>query len=269
MFRIAHLSDLHFGAADPAQIEGLEATLHEAEVSHVVVTGDLTQSGFAKEFREAAEWFERLPMPVAAIPGNHDVPVYNLIRRFFAPWSSFEGIIGRERETLESHEGFVFAGLNSARRARPSLDWSTGKLTSSQLKSVGDAFEDEERVRITGFHHPLRGFDDGGSAGNAVIPNTEDTLACMAAAKVDVVMNGHVHKARVSVVEHEGWSFVLSQAGTAISTRLRGEAASFNILAHAGHGELAVEVWRWMEGRFGEERREEFVQSSDGWSAVR
>ena len=56
----------------------------------------------------------------------------------------------------------------------------------------------------------------------------------MADCRADAVLSGHLHTTYVACTAlHEGdsgWAVVLSQAGTATSTRLRGQEASFNIL---------------------------------------
>ncbi|GGY38283.1 metallophosphoesterase family protein [Parvularcula lutaonensis] len=266
MTRIAHLSDLHFGSTEPRQLDALARILVADGIDHAIVTGDITQAGRKKEFREAAHWFAKLPMPVIAIPGNHDTPVHNLARRFLEPWSRFEEIAGFQQEPIVRHRDFVFAGLNSARRMRPGLDWSKGKLSTRQLEQIKPAFEEAgRRLRICGFHHPLRGFDDGGSAGRAVLPKTDDILSVLTDAKVDVVMTGHVHKTRLLRMEHNGWSFVLSQAGTAVSTRLRGEPASYNVLTIESDREIDLSVHRWNEEGFSAEGSVRFFRDEAGW----
>lgn len=80
---IAQLSDAHVGTG-PAFLNGQMDTVLALQraVSHVeglnprpdlvLFTGDLTESGSAAEYAVVSEALSRLPMPVYAVPGNHD-----------------------------------------------------------------------------------------------------------------------------------------------------------------------------------------------------
>ena len=266
--RISHLSDLHFGRTDQAQLDAIAKALKDDRTDHVIVTGDLTQEGRKREFEAAGTWLRALPMRVTAIPGNHDAPVRNLYRRFRSPWERYERYTGLEAEPIEVGEGYVFAGANSARRVRPGLDWSTGALTRRQVDRVTRAFKQHPTaVKMVGFHHPVRAIETAARAGKAVVSGADHVVDRLADARVDVMMTGHVHLARVSTVTDRGWSFVMSQAGTAVSTRLRGEAASYNVLAVGGDA-LSVEVHRWASDGFAIERTERFARGAAGWRIV-
>lgn len=79
---IAHISDLHFaresilgGRVDTASMaeRAVAALLRLSPAPDaVIVTGDLTENGVLKEYELLATLFDRLPMPVYAVPGNHD-----------------------------------------------------------------------------------------------------------------------------------------------------------------------------------------------------
>ncbi|WP_031551795.1 metallophosphoesterase family protein [Parvularcula oceani] len=266
MARIAHLSDLHFGRTDQSQLDALASALERDRTDHIIVTGDLTQEGRKREFEAAAAWFETLPMRVTAIPGNHDAPVRNLYRRFKSPWERYERYTGLDAEPIVPGKGYIFAGANSARRIRPSLDWSTGSLNRRQVARVIEAFRDHpDDISMVGFHHPIRAIETAAKAGKAVVSGADHVVDAMADAKVDVMMTGHVHLAKVSVVTDRGWSFVMSQAGTAVSTRLRGELASYTVLELDGE-EISVEIHRWGESDFVVERVVRFVRGEEGWS---
>jgi predicted MPP superfamily phosphohydrolase len=78
---IVHLSDLHFGRLDPELPSTLQRAVVEAAPDLVVVSGDLTQRARVAEFKAAARFLEGLPAPQLTVPGNHDVPLYNLLQR--------------------------------------------------------------------------------------------------------------------------------------------------------------------------------------------
>lgn len=76
MAALAHLSDLHLGASAGHEraAAALVRSLREQRVDHVVVTGDITESGRIEEY----ELFEALFLPLrragrlTVVPGNHD-----------------------------------------------------------------------------------------------------------------------------------------------------------------------------------------------------
>ncbi len=80
--RIAHLSDVHFGANDPEIVSATEAWLQQHQPDLVVISGDFTQRARVAQFREASAWLNRLRAAghiILAVPGNHDVPLYDIV----------------------------------------------------------------------------------------------------------------------------------------------------------------------------------------------
>src|SRR3954466_6730217 len=90
---IAHISDLHFGAEDPIVAAGLLKDLAELQPTLVVNSGDLTQRGRASQFRAARDYLARIPFPQLTIPGNHDIPLYDVTRRFLSPLGRYKRYI--------------------------------------------------------------------------------------------------------------------------------------------------------------------------------
>src|SRR5262245_53412734 len=82
---IAHISDLHFGKHEPPIVDALIKELNENPPTLTVVSGDLTQRARAWQFKAAREFLQRIPQPQLVIPGNHDIPLYDVFRRFMAP----------------------------------------------------------------------------------------------------------------------------------------------------------------------------------------
>lgn len=262
----AHLSDLHFGRIDAPVLETLRRFFDTAHVDEVIVTGDLTQSGRRSEFAEAAAFFDTLDQRTTIIPGNHDAPVYNLWQRFVSPWKRFSKALDRDPEPVTEDERFVFVGLNSATRIRFSLDWSTGRLSSRQITRALEEFRlgTDHRLQILGAHHPFFPEPEAGSAGRAVIPRAPAILDKLVDAGLDVLMTGHVHQGRVRSVEVGDRKIILSQAGTASSTRTRGETPSFNLLK-VDNNRLSANVMRYGEESFEPEKQHAFVRRETGW----
>src|SRR6185503_12471780 len=89
MRTIAHISDVHFGRTDPAVVEGLIKDLSEREPSLLVVSGDFTQRARERQYAAAAAFLKRLPAPQLVVPGNHDIPLFDIVRRFFFPLARY------------------------------------------------------------------------------------------------------------------------------------------------------------------------------------
>jgi predicted MPP superfamily phosphohydrolase len=110
--RIAHISDLHFGRHDPSVSEGLLTAINDARPHLVAVTGDLTQRARTWEFRTARAFLDRIGSPLLVVPGNHDVPLYNLVARFLHPHARFERFITRDRRPRYVDDEIAVVGLN-------------------------------------------------------------------------------------------------------------------------------------------------------------
>ena len=85
MRKVMHISDLHFGRTDPAVVMALRETERRLVPHLIAVSGDLTQRARKHEFVAAREFLDSLAAPKIVVPGNHDVPLYNVIARFLTP----------------------------------------------------------------------------------------------------------------------------------------------------------------------------------------
>jgi DNA repair exonuclease SbcCD nuclease subunit len=75
--RILHTSDIHLRSADDERWQALEAVLdtaHELKAGALVVVGDMFDRGVDAQRLKTPlrELFEKRPLPVIIIPGNHD-----------------------------------------------------------------------------------------------------------------------------------------------------------------------------------------------------
>ena len=265
---LVHLSDLHFGRVDEGLIEPLRRSLERLRPALVVVSGDLTQRARRRQFRAARAFFDTLPAPVLAVPGNHDVPLYDVLRRFLRPLHRYRRYLDDELEPFYVDHEMAVAGLNTAR----SLTVQGGRINLRQLERVRSRMEDVDRrlVRIVVTHHPFdapAGHDDRKLVGRASM-----AMEALAACGVDVCLAGHLHGGHVAHAARRyvlpvGRGALLVQAGTATSTRGRGEVNSFNV-QHLDGAALQVERHAWDPAarEFVAVACERFRRRGEGWS---
>src|SRR5438477_1801758 len=117
MRTIAHISDLHFGSHDTAIARCLLESIGDAKPDLVVLSGDLTQRARHSEFVQARHFVEQIEQPVLIVPGNHDIPLYNLLHRFLSPLEKFRHHMAPTALTNDWYcdEELAVLGLNTAR----------------------------------------------------------------------------------------------------------------------------------------------------------
>src|SRR6478672_3758685 len=156
MARLVHLSDLHFGAHDDRLVQAVEQSVDVLKPDLVVVSGDFTQRARTEQFREACEFLERLREAgheVLGVPGNHDVPLYDVLRRFLSPLSRYRRFIDDSLCPFVELPGVAVLGINTAR----SLTFKDGRISRDQIDFIRETFArtPENSIRILVTHHPL------------------------------------------------------------------------------------------------------------------
>ena len=230
MRTIAHLSDLHFGRHDGEVVEGLARLMETSSPDLIVISGDLTQRARTHEFELAREFISKLTSPVLVVPGNHDIPLYNVAWRWLRPLVKFRQFISDDLEPSFVDEEIAVVGINTAR----SLTWKNGRINQRQLeqccKRLAEAPASAVRIVVT--HHP---FDLPDAARHeALVGGAELAIARLIDSDVEVILSGHLH-IRHSASSAERYrtserTILFVQAGTATSTRHRGELNSCNML---------------------------------------
>jgi 3',5'-cyclic AMP phosphodiesterase CpdA len=231
--RLVHLSDLHFGAHDEQLVEALEQQVDQLKPDLVVISGDFTQRARTEQFREACEFLEGLRErghEVIGVPGNHDVPLYDVLRRFLSPLARYRRFIDETLCPFVELSNVAVLGINTAR----SLTFKDGRMNKQQVEFIRETFarvaSDKMRVIVT--HHPLFALEVGGEIERA-IGRQELALDAVEESGVDMVLAGHNHHASSQdasdLVTRAGGVLVV-QAGTATSTRVREQEQSFNTI---------------------------------------
>jgi 3',5'-cyclic AMP phosphodiesterase CpdA len=252
MARLVQLSDLHFGAHDDRLVEAVERSVDELDPDLVVISGDFTQRATTEQFAEACRFLERLQNgghEVLGVPGNHDVPLYDVLRRFLSPLSRYRRFIDDSLCPFVELPGVAVLGINTAR----SLTFKDGRINRDQVEFIRDTFaktsNDVFRVLVT--HHPLFALKVGDETTPA-IGRQELALDAVQDAGVDLLLAGHNHQAEThwasDLVTRAGGALVV-QGGTATSTRVRDQEQSFNTI-DVGERSVTVTVNAWKEEAF-------------------
>ncbi|RAI04058.1 metallophosphoesterase [Acuticoccus sediminis] len=261
MTTIAQVSDLHFGSEDPATTETLIHELNVAELDLVILSGDLTLAARHDEFERAREFIDRLKAPTLAVPGNHDVTPWNIPERLLHPWRRWRHYIAEDLEPAWFGPDVAVVGLNTARRMRLKLDWSHGSLSRGQIRTLDERFvvAPDGAFRIIVAHHPFLEEEgaDLATRPKAIVQRAKKALKVFVDERVDLVTAGHLHRtyaaafetapATSAVVAEAGEAahrVTVIQAGTALSSRTRGEANAFNLIEIAD-GRMEVRAVTW------------------------
>jgi 3',5'-cyclic AMP phosphodiesterase CpdA len=245
--KIAQISDLHFGSLNPVVAEALLRRLRADKPDLIVVSGDLTQSARESEFIAARAFLSQLPAPTLSFPGNHDLPGMDAAR-LFNPWGRYRRHIAADLNPEWRSQLVQIKALNSARRILPHWNWANGAVSRRQCADVAAAFSGRAAPwRIVALHHPLA------PSREVHLPVTvfgrDALLAELRRQRVDLVLAGHQHHAKVEARESDGHVTLFVNAGTATSTRLRDQPNGFNLM-HFTPTEARIELLRFDGGDF-------------------
>ena len=239
----------------------------------MVISGDFTQRARVDQFRQAAAWLGRLHaagLKTLVVPGNHDVPLYDVVRRFMAPLRRYRRYISHDLCPFYEDAEVAILGINTAR----SLTIKDGRINHDQMDMLRDRFAsvspDKTRILVT--HHPLFAMPIGkGGELSEAVGRHEDAVRAVCQAGVHVALAGHFHRtyaeAAQKMVAHSGGALVI-QAGTATSTRLRNaEPQSFNWLHVRRNNAMELQVIVWDGAGFRRASHVEYVHDSQGWTS--
>jgi 3',5'-cyclic AMP phosphodiesterase CpdA len=263
---IAHISDLHFGRDDPRVVHALRADLLAARPDVLAVSGDLTQRARVSQFEAARAFLDSLPFARVVVPGNHDIPLGDVARRILAPRGRFRRYITQDRAPLFLDDEIAVLGLDSTDAFR----WKDGELSARDVARIRDAFATlpAHLMRVLVLHHPIIPPADDPSP--ALVDGADEALLALEECSADLILAGHLHIAYTGDVRTHHVkakrSMLVAQAGTAVSTRGRGEPNAYNLITLA-RDEIDVVVRAWDGRAFVPQAAITYRRMPLGWSS--
>lgn len=246
---LLQISDTHFGTERPAVVEALVRLSQRMRPKVVVLSGDITQRARHSQFSAAKEFASRLETSaVLAIPGNHDIPLFNVFARLFRPYGGFERAFGGQLEPEWESPDFLILCVNTTRAARH----KDGEASLEQISRVSQRLQAArpQQLRVVVTHQPVHVLQ--GSEIHNRLHGHHEAITAWSQAGADIIMGGHIHLPYIAPL-HEHYDGVLRhcwvvQAGTAVSWRVRKrQSNSVNVLrrteSFTGPFECTVERW--------------------------
>lgn len=240
---LLQISDPHFGTEQAPVVEALVRLARAQRPELVVLSGDITQRARPAQFQAARAFTDRLGAPLLAVPGNHDIPLFDLWARLRHPYARYRAAFGEVLEPTYSAEHWLVLGVNTTRPWRH----SQGEVSARQIEQVAArlARAQAAQLRVVVVHQPV------------AVSRAEDqrhrlhghaqALACWAAAGADLVLGGHIHLPAAMALPGLARPLWAVQAGTALSSRVReGVPNSVNLLRWGeadAPGRCRVERW--------------------------
>jgi 3',5'-cyclic AMP phosphodiesterase CpdA len=240
---LLQLSDSHFGTEQAPVVDALAALAQQQRPDLLVLSGDITQRATRSQFAQARAFTNRLGALLLAIPGNHDIPLFDLHQRLFHPYARYREAFGNVLEPTHASRELLVQCVNTTR-----WYWHKGgEVSSAQIERVASRLRAAEpgQLRVVVVHQPI-----------AVLRSTEqhnllhghdEAQQSWAAAGCDVVLGGHIHLPYVMALTSLARPMWAVQAGTCVSRRVRaGAANSVNVLRWGGDtspGCCLIEQW--------------------------
>jgi 3',5'-cyclic AMP phosphodiesterase CpdA len=248
---LLHISDTHFGTEAPAVVAAVQKLVRQQRPDAVILSGDITQRARSSQFAAARKFCDSLHVPrLLTLPGNHDIPLYNVAARLFSPYGKYKACFGDNLEPELDFADVLVIGVNTTRPERH----KDGEVDKQQVQRVVQRLARARagQLRIVVTHQP------------ACVMRTEDepdqlhggpaALQEWARAGADLVLGGHIHLPYVadpSVRSAQPASRPLYcvQAGTALSNRTRHSTPnSLNVIRWSpppAGGKRMARVERW------------------------
>jgi 3',5'-cyclic AMP phosphodiesterase CpdA len=245
---VVQISDPHFGTERAEVVSALHASILALRPDLVILSGDVTQRARRAQFAAARRFVDGYARPTLVVPGNHDVPLFNLLGRLFDPFGNYRRVFGGDLEPMFESGELLAIGVNTVRPSRHTI----GEVSDAQIERVSGRLRKatDAQLRIVVTHQPVHVIRERDIAN--LLVNHERAIAAWAASGADLVLGGHIHLPYVRSLDNGKrkllrplWSV---QAGTALSTRIReGISNSFHVIRRERADACDVEQWNYDE----------------------
>jgi 3',5'-cyclic AMP phosphodiesterase CpdA len=252
MTLLLQISDPHFGTEQPLVVEALLRLANTLQPDLVVMSGDITQRARRAQFSAARAFVDTFDTfsatPFVVVPGNHDIPLYNLFARVAHPYANHQRVFGHDLEPVFESAELLVIGVNTTRAYRR----KDGEVSVQQVERVVRRLEHAtaRQLRVVVTHQPVvaaRANDI-----RNLLHGREHAIERWSQAGVDLILGGHIHLPYVTPLHvaykdlpRQMWAV---QAGTSLSSRVRGSVPnSVNVIDYDGSntGARRAIVARW------------------------
>ena len=264
MKNIVHISDLHFGTVENDIAEGIIEDISSLGPDLLIVSGDLTQRARKNQYRQAKIFLNKLNCRKIIVPGNHDIPLFNLFARFLRPLTNYKNLITSDLSPYYQDETITVIGVNTAR----SLTWKSGRISVEQIDILKQKLcsIDKSIFKIIVTHHPF--IPPPGDPGIKLVSRSARALKIIDKCSVDLLLAGHLHHGydgdvRSFYPSHNS-SIISIQAGTAISNRVREDPNAYNFI-RADKNEIIISIREWSGKVFEESRLTRYHKDRGQW----
>lgn len=224
---LLQISDTHFGTEQPLVVEAVVALAAAQRPDVVVLSGDITQRARPAQFRAAKTFVDRLGATVLAVPGNHDIALFDLWARLTRPYARYTKVFGTTLEPVYSSPDLLVIGVNTTRGWRH----KHGEVSSAQIDRVASLLTaaSPQQLRLVVVHQPAAVAQ--AEERSNLLRGHQAALQVWSAAGADLVLGGHIHLPYVLGLDGLARRLWVLQAGTAVSSRTRPEVPnSVNVL---------------------------------------
>ena len=248
MKRLAHISDLHFGAADPRLVLALDEDLDEFEPDLMVVTGDLSRHARPHEFEQARGFLDGLPYARVVVPGNNDIaPPYRPLARLFNPYGRYTDFFPQTLNSFFVDDQMLVIGLNTVHPLR----WTEGTLSLEQVDWIEQLTQRHpEKFHVVAAHHPLKHVAEPPL--EPELTSGETLLHRLERAGVDLVLTGQLEEDHGTPPGRPfgvSESILLAQASTGTTLNPRWPLNAYNRITLGG-ANVHIELRAYCDDRF-------------------